>query len=305
MKEKDICTIQLDDELKKIYLCISELQNERNFDDLTKKIFDYIILNLHKESDVSKILNEASSWTKYKSKSLDRECPLYISIHIEAINKVREIFKRFFPENKIIQIPWMIKCCAKVYALKLISLLLPISMSLETFVDMCNNYEEEFSKDKNREENKSLDKKAKELADVFMGSCPHENKENSCFYIKLNKYIDEKGYYRFQQNNRIVPNISAKQPYLDKDKKILDQKWHVLIALLAFLDIASFEEDCKDCNVMRIWNIGEISEIQIKKTGNEKKPIETKVIGSKKEKGYTSVLMNKWILAAIENQYLK
>ena len=40
MKEKDICTIQLDDELKKINLCISELQNERNFDDITKKIID-------------------------------------------------------------------------------------------------------------------------------------------------------------------------------------------------------------------------------------------------------------------------
>lgn len=299
MKEKDICTIQLDDELKKIYLCISELQNERNFDDLTKKIFDYIILNLHKESDVSKILNEASSWTKYKSKSLEGEFPSHISIHIEAINKVREIFKSFFSENKIIQNPWMIKCCAKVYALKLISLSLPISMSLEEFVDTCNNYKKPFLEDNGG------DQKAKELADVFMGSCPHENKENSCFYIKLNKYINEKGHYRFQQNNRIVPDINAKQPYLDKDKKILDQKWHVLIALLAFLDIASFEEDCKDCNVMRIWNIGEISEIQIEKTGNEMKPIKTTVIGKKKSKYYTSVLMNKWILAAIENQYLK
>ena len=75
----------------------------------------------------------------------------------------------------------MIKCCAKVYALKLISLSLPISMSLETFVDMCNNYEEEFSKDKNREEDKGLDEEAKKLADVFMGSCPHETRKIHAF----------------------------------------------------------------------------------------------------------------------------
>lgn len=305
MKEKDICTIQLNDELKKIYLCISELQNERNFDDLTKKIFDYIILNLHKESDVSKILNEASSWTKYKSKSLEGEFPSHISIHIEAINKVREIFKSFFPENKIIQIPWMIKCCAKVYALKLISLSLPISMSLEMFVDMCNNYEEEFSKDKNREEDKGFDEEAKKLADVFMGSCPHENKENSCFYIKLNKYIDEKGYYRFQQNNNVVAKVDARKPYLNPKNKILNQKWHVLIALLAFYDITSFEEECKECDVMRKWNVGEIREIQIKKSDDEIRPIKTKVIGKKGERNYPSKLMNKWIRAAIENQYLK
>lgn len=301
MKENDICTIQLDDELKKIYLCISELQNERNFDDLTKKIFDNIILNLHKESDVSKILNEASSWTKYKSKSLEGVFPSHISVHIEAINKVREIFKIFFSENKIIQIPWMIKCCAKVYALKLISLSLPISMSLKEFVDTCNNYKKSFLEDNGG------DPKAKELADVFTGSCtPCTNKgslENICFYQKLKKYINKEGNYKFLQNESIVAKIDAKEPYLENS--ILNQKWHVLIALLAFLDIASFEEDCKDCNVMRIWSIGEISEIQIKKTGNEKKPIETKVIGSKKEKGYTSVLMNKWILAAIENKYLK
>ncbi len=308
MKEKDICAIQLDDELKKIYLCISELENERNFDDLTKKIFDYIILeDSNKKSDISIILNEASSWTKYKSKSLDGEIPLYISIHIEAINKVREIFKRFFPENKIMQIPWMIKCCAKVYALKLISLSLPISMSLETFLDMCNNYEVEFSKDKNREEDKNLDIEAKKLADVFTGSCtPCTNKgslENICFYQKLKKYIDKEGNYKFLQNESIVAKIDAKEPYLENS--ILNQKWHALIATLAFLDIASFEKGCKDCDVMRIWNIGEISEIQIEKTGNEIKPIKTTVIGKKKTKYYTSVLMNKWILAAIENQYLK
>ena len=78
-----------------------------------------------------------------------------------------------------------------------------------------------------------------------------------------------------------------------------------MIALLAFYDITSFEEECKECDVMRKWNVGEIREIQIKKSDDEIRPIKTKVIGKKGERNYPSKLMNKWIRAAIENQYLK
>ena len=56
---------------------------------------------------------------------------------------------------------------------------------------------------------------------------------------------------------------------------------------------------------MRKWNVGEIREIQIKKSDDEIRPIKTKVIGKKGERNYPSKLMNKWIRAAIENQYLK
>lgn len=253
MKEKGICTIRLDDELKKIYLCISELENGRNFDDLTEKIFAYIIsVDLDKKSDVSKILKEASSWTKYKNKSLEGELPSHISIDIELINKVREIFKRVFYENKIIQIPWMLKYCAKAYALNL-------SMSLEKFVYICNNYKEPFLEDN------GSDLEAKKLADVFTGSCscPDKKLENVCVCLKLKKIIDEDGQYTFQQNNSIVAEIDVRNPYLENN--ILNQKWHVLIALLAFLDIASFEKDCKECAVLKKWNIGKIKEIKIRR----------------------------------------
>ena len=129
-------------------------------------------------------------------------------------------------------------------------------------------------------------------------------------YIKLNKYIDEKGYYRFQQNNNVVAKVDARKPYLNPKNKILNQKWHVLIALLAFYDITSFEEECKECDVMRKWNVGKIREIQIKKSEKEITLIETKIFGKKEDnrrfhRCCPSKLMNKWILAAIENQYLK
>lgn len=179
---------------------------------------------------------------------------------------------------------------------------LPISMSLEEFVDSCNNYKKPFLEDN------VGDSEAKKLADVFTGSCtPCTNKgslENICFYQKLKKYIDKEGNYKFLQNESIVAKIDAKEPYLENS--ILNQKWHVLVALLAFLDIASFEEDCKNCKVLEQWNIGKIKEIRIER--GKRTPIITTIIGeniSNNKRSYPSKLMNKWILAAIENQYLK
>lgn len=128
--------------------------------------------------------------------------------------------------------------------------------------------------------------------------------ENICFYQKLKKYIDKEGNYKFLQNESIVAKIDAQEPYIENS--ILNQKWHVLIALLAFLDIASFEEDCKNCKVLEKWNIGKIKEIRIER--GKRTPIITTIIGeniSNNKRSYPSKLMNKWILAAMENQYLK
>lgn len=174
-----------------------------------------------------------------------------------------------------------------------------ISMSLEKFVDICNNYKKPFLEDNGG------DSAARNLADVFTGSCTHGNLENACFYLKLKKYVDKEGYYSFLQNKSIVAKIDAQEAYLENN--ILNQKWHVLIALLAFLDIASFEEECKNCKVLKKWNIGKIKEIKIER-GNEKTPIITTIIGenvSNNKRRYPSKLMNEWILAAIENQYSK
>lgn len=184
---------------------------------------------------------------------------------------------------------------------KNISMSLPISMSLEKFVDICNNYKEPFLETNNG------DLPAKKLAEVFTGacSCPDKEWENVCVCLKLKKIIDEDGQYTFQQNNCIVAEIDAREPYLENN--ILNQKWHVLIALLAFLDIASSEKDCKECDVLKKWNIGKIKEIKIER-GNERTPIITTIIGenaSNNIRRYSSKLMNEWILAAIENQYFK
>lgn len=61
--------------------------------------------------------------------------------------------------------------------------------------------------------------------------------EDAVFYLVLKHRTDNQGHYRFYFDKDSVAEIDAFDPFKD-NASVLDQQWHVLISLLAFLDVA-------------------------------------------------------------------
>ena len=85
-------------------------------------------------------------------------------------------------------------------------------------------------------------------------------------------------------------------PYIDEKKEILDQKWHVLIALLAYIDICTHENyNAEEYSELKKYALGEVLGVEIKS-----KSISLIFAGGHR-KNYSSILMNQWINLAISN----
>ena len=120
--------------------------------------------------------------------------------------------------------------------------------------------------------------------------------ENDTFYRRIRQKIDGNNYYKFLQEDELYAEIDALEPYIylgETNKKILNQKWHVLIAWLAFLDMASFDEECDS---LKKWDKGKIEYIEIKKTA-----VYVKQSKKIRKTRYPSKYMCEWIWKAIEN----
>lgn len=176
-------------------------------------------------------------------------------------------------------------------------------MTLEKFVDVINK-QEEFEVDK-----VGPDKEARDLADVFLEYKDKTDEELSiiiydkaskdndiaCAKIILNtKNKKNSGKYGYLQGDNLFAEVDIFKPYIDKDCKVLNQKWHVLISLLAFLDLSSFDEECKKDKKFNPYNIGKIIEIKF-----ENKNLY--VNGERKNKKYSSDGMTGFIQEAIRN----
>ena len=64
--------------------------------------------------------------------------------------------------------------------------------------------------------------------------------EDAVFYLELKRRTDNQHHYHFSFDRDAVAEIDAFAPFAKgKDgKQVLDQQWHVLISLLAYLDVA-------------------------------------------------------------------
>lgn len=182
-----------------------------------------------------------------------------------------------------------------------------ISLSLKEFVSICNECDLELLKDEGN------DTDARKLADIF-----EKNKENqeieeavdesgdTIFYRKVRSRIDNKNRYKFLQESDLYAEVDALEPYIylrKENKKILNQKWHVLIAWLAFCDTVSFDEECNQKNneFKECWKKGKIDQIIIQRYA-------IKIQSSKNGKTlishpYTSKYMCEWVWKAIEGRY--
>lgn len=69
-----------------------------------------------------------------------------------------------------------------------------------------------------------------------MKNCP----ENAAYYLALKRLTDNQKQYHFCFDKNVVAKIDAFDPFTtDKNgKQVLNQQWHILISLLALLDVA-------------------------------------------------------------------
>jgi len=170
--------------------------------------------------------------------------------------------------------------------------------SLKKFVEICNN-----CNGKILDKTGKKDSEAQELAQdiINMRKAEKENKEYTLTkkeHLIIYEYLKKSssnGKYTFLQDPEIVANVDMFCPYIDEKKEILDQKWHVLIALLAYIDICTHGNyDAEEYSELKKYALGEVLGVEIKSKS-------ISLIFSGGPRNYPSILMNKWINFAISN----
>lgn len=80
---------------------------------------------------------------------------------------------------------------------------------------------------------------------------------NAAFYcalkLRLKDYPDERGYYHYQfdDSGNTVAQVDPLKPFTDSTHDNLNQQWHVLISLLALLDVAhALSNDQHECRCL-------------------------------------------------------
>lgn len=92
-------------------------------------------------------------------------------------------------------------------------------------------------------------RQAKKLKPTIKAMKKHP--ENAAFYLALRCLTDNQKQYHFRFDKSIVAKINAFDPFIvdEKGKRVLNQQWHVLISLLAFLDVAhALSNDRHECH---------------------------------------------------------
>lgn len=128
--------------------------------------------------------------------------------------------------------------------------------------------------------------------------------EDAVFYLVLKHRTDNQGHYHFYFDNDSVAEIDAFDPFKD-NASVLDQQWHVLISLLAFLDVAhalSNEQHEYHCLYQHIkdWDKGGLNALKLRFRRYTSGKIELQL--NPRNEGWQrqpSEAMNKWLEAAL------
>lgn len=130
--------------------------------------------------------------------------------------------------------------------------------------------------------------------------------ENVAFYFalkfRLKEHPDERGYYHYQfdDSGNTIARVDPLEPFFDSTHDNLNQQWHVLISVLAYLDVAhalssdQHEYHCLYPYLSR-YDKGDLSEGKLQLKSN----LSLNVI---KGKDYTCEPMMTWIKDALVKQ---
>lgn len=141
------------------------------------------------------------------------------------------------------------------------------------------------------------------------GNIPQDLSVNAAFYcalkLRLEDFPDEQGYYHYQfdDDGNTIAQVDPLKPFTDSAHGNLDQQWHMLISLLALLDVAhalNSEHHKYHCLYPYLisYDKGDLSEgkLQLKSS------LSLNVISGR---DYTSEPMMTWIKDALVKQEVK
>lgn len=140
-------------------------------------------------------------------------------------------------------------------------------MTLESFIKRINEM------DKHYEGKTGPDKDAKKLANAFINNRYKSDAELKKILINKrstdNDILSAKiilnarknnDQYKYIQNKDLIANVDISKPY--GDNKTLNQKWHVLISLLAVYDICLCDK-LKEHEKVKAFCLGNIEDISV------------------------------------------
>ena len=132
---------------------------------------------------------------------------------------------------------------------------------------------------------------------------------NAAFYfalkLRLEDFPDEQGYYRYQfdGSGSTIAQVSPLKPFVvdENDRLVLSQQWHVLISLLAFLDVAhalSNDQHKYHClsPYLSSYDKGDLNKMRLKLKSNLSLEVTPEI---DKVTNYTSEPMMTWIKDAL------
>lgn len=145
------------------------------------------------------------------------------------------------------------------------------------------------------------------------GNIPQDLPVNAAFYfalkLRLEDFPDEQGYYHYQfdVDGNTIAQVDPLKPFTDSAHGNLDQQWHVLISLLALLDVAhalNSEHHKYHClyPYLSSYDKGDLNKMQLKLKSSLSLEV-TPEIG--KVTNYTSEPMITWIKDALVKQEAK
>lgn len=136
------------------------------------------------------------------------------------------------------------------------------SIGVKDFIEWCNNPCKNISEDSPhndlayklgetvRELNKLNENKLKEMESALKedrwdewcknSGIKETSADDAVFYLVLKCRTDDQRHYNFYFDKDAVAELDAFDPFTEDEngKEVLDQQWHVLISLLAYLDAA-------------------------------------------------------------------
>lgn len=136
------------------------------------------------------------------------------------------------------------------------------SIGVKDFIGWCNNPCKNISEDSPHSDlayklgktvlelNELNEKKLKEMESALKeggwdewcknSGIEEASADDAVFYLVLKRRTDDQRHYHFYFDKDAVAELDAFDPFTEDEngKEVLDQQWHVLISLLAYLDVA-------------------------------------------------------------------
>lgn len=137
--------------------------------------------------------------------------------------------------------------------------------------------------------------------------------ENAVFYLALRHRTDKQKHYRFSFDKDTVAEVDAFKPFTDSANDNLNQQWHVLISVLAYLDVAhalSNEQHEYHCLYQHIksWDMGDLSVLHLQLLCSPSQPennriklqlVKPKTAPKPRTITYRREAMNDWLKEAL------